>query len=48
MDYGAHGAYIFTAYGASIAVIGALIFWRLRELRKAEAAEKEPARKAGA
>lgn len=45
MDYGSHGAYIAAAYGASILVLGALIFWRLRDLRRAEAAEKESGRK---
>lgn len=44
MDYGAHGAYILAAYGASIFILGALIFHRLRELRRAEAAEKESSR----
>ena len=47
MDYGSHGAYIFAAYAASILVLGALIFWRLRDLRRAESAEKESGKKRG-
>ena len=47
MDFGSHGAYIAAAYAASIIVIGALIFWRLGELRRAQAAEKESGGKTG-
>ena len=41
IDFSAHTTpYVLTCYAVSIIALGALIVWRMRELRKAEAAEK--------
>ncbi|MCK5748895.1 MAG: heme exporter protein CcmD [Oricola sp.] len=41
MDFSAHTTpYVLTAYAVSIVAIGALIFWRIGELKKALAEEK--------
>lgn len=41
MDYGAHTPFVVAAYAASIFAIAALIFWRLKDFRKAQAREEE-------
>lgn len=42
IDFSAHTTpYVLTSYAVSTIVIAALIVWRIRELRKAENAEKQ-------
>lgn len=40
MDYGDHAPFIFAAYAASFVAIGALIFWRLSNYRRASKSEE--------
>ena len=41
IDFSAHTTpYVLTAYAVSVIALGALVFWRIGSLRKAQAEEK--------